>query len=544
MSKQKIIALFFIFFLGINASAQDIQFQRFNSVDNNIVNSIIATEDNKKIIGTPNSVFSIGGINDTSILINDIGAYVLVNDNQNKLWMGQTNNVLRDSEFKHSYPLSSDPEHTFYSMEADENRIYIASKIGLISFKKNLNETGDVFGMDPIIHRNESLDCKRVNTVHLDLKNNIWIGTDNAIFKINSKGIPKRIKKIEVTCMTDYDNSLWVAGPGGIWQVENYNNWQRLSHHQNLTNHKIEKIIFDQKGRLWVGGNKLFCCDDLECIQINEKSGYNSKQPLAMAIDDNNILWIGTAGKGLLYADLSKEEVVVDELVIENETAIESEMLIETETIVEPPLEKETIAKPVVKTKREKDLEQRYDFMSGYADNNILLLIDVSNSMERENKLERLKNSLKSLVNKMRPEDQVSIMLFTKKADLVLPPTSCINANNIHTILDSLKAHGGSYLDNGIRSAVDVMQINYLRNGNNRILLATDGLFNISEDVYKLVKKINKKDISLSVINFSQTSNERLKELSEKGGGNYWKIKDSSADIFRLLEKEVKSKRK
>ena len=103
-------------------------------------------------------------------------------------------------------------------------------------------------------------------------------------------------------------------------------------------------------------------------------------------------------------------------------------------------------------------------------------------------------------------EDQVSIMLFTKKADLVLPPTSCINTNNIHTILDSLKAHGGSYLDNGIRSAVDVMQINYLRNGNNRILLATDGLFNISEDVYKLVKKINKKDMEvLPIIRVQQT---------------------------------------
>ncbi len=519
----------FTFFFATNLIAQEFTFKKFNNLHSSCVYSIIINDKNEKIIGTPDDVLAIDHPQDTLVeRVHNIGAYVLENDVNGKLWMGQVNNVLRDSDLIYSYVLSANPEHTFYSIETDENQLYIATKIGCLSFKKKETTNGNLFGKNPTIYRNTDLGCRRMNVLHLDSNNDVWMGADNALFKVDKlTGIPKKVKKINVTCMLNHENSLWVAGSDGIWKFENHKKWIRFMHHQNLTNHRIEKIIFDNKGRLWVGGNELFCCDDSECIEMTEKNGFDSKHVLSMAVDDQNIIWIGSSGKGLLYADLS--DIEIDKPEEEKPVAI-----------VEPVTEE--VALP--KTEKEIDLERRYDFMNGYAENNILLLIDVSNSMGKEKKLERLKASLKGLVDNMRPEDHLAIMLFTKNADLVLPKTPCTESQNIHNILDSLKTHGGSYLDNGVFMATELMQNNYLENGNNRIILATDGLFNISDDVYKIVKKTYKKDIILSVINFNQTDNSKLKLLTEKGGGNYWRINNTNTSLFRLLEKEVKGKRK
>lgn len=179
--------------------------------------------------------------------------------------------------------------------------------------------------------------------------------------------------------------------------------------------------------------------------------------------------------------------------------------------------------------------------MQGFAHNNLMLLLDVSGSMADKNKLPLLKSSLKYLVSIMRPEDDISIVIYAGDAKVALAPTSASKQEQINAVINKLYSKGKTNVKAGFKLAYKWMRKNFKQKGNNRIILATDGSFPVSKYIYKLVEKQAKQNINLSVFSFGNNQkHENLQKLVEKGKGNYEHI-DTNNARYKLI-KEAQSK--
>ncbi|GAA3520558.1 hypothetical protein GCM10022393_38470 [Aquimarina addita] len=174
---------------------------------------------------------------------------------------------------------------------------------------------------------------------------------------------------------------------------------------------------------------------------------------------------------------------------------------------------------------------------------NLVFLIDVSGSMSDANKLPLLKNAFKLLVNQLREKDKVSIVVYAGAAGVVLKPTSGTFKNKINKALDKLDAGGSTAGGEGIELAYKLAQDNFIKNGNNRVILATDGDFNIGmssdRDMKTLIQEKRKSNIFLTCLGFGMGNykDSKLETLADKGNGNHSYI-DTMQEAQRVLGKE------
>ncbi|RAV99845.1 VWA domain-containing protein [Pseudochryseolinea flava] len=182
--------------------------------------------------------------------------------------------------------------------------------------------------------------------------------------------------------------------------------------------------------------------------------------------------------------------------------------------------------------------------MEGYATNNLVLLLDVSGSMNTPEKFPVLKKSVLDLISMMRAEDQVSIITFSSKPKVMLDAISFKEEEKIKKAIESLKSSGKTDGDAGISLAYKVADEHYVRGGNNRIILATDGEFVLNDATLSLIQKFSTQDIYLSIFNFGKGmgSSKNLEKLAHLGKGNYEYIAKENVDV--KLIREVKAKRK
>lgn len=165
--------------------------------------------------------------------------------------------------------------------------------------------------------------------------------------------------------------------------------------------------------------------------------------------------------------------------------------------------------------------------MDDLPNNNLVFLLDVSGSMKNANKLPLVKAAFKMLVNQMRPGDRVAIVTYAGSAGLALPSTSGNQKDKILAALQQLEAGGSTAGGEGIQLAYKTAQENFVPNGNNRVILATDGDFNVGiSDTSELVNLIEEKrnsGIFLTVTGFGtgNLKDEKMENLADKGNGNY-----------------------
>jgi uncharacterized protein YegL len=180
--------------------------------------------------------------------------------------------------------------------------------------------------------------------------------------------------------------------------------------------------------------------------------------------------------------------------------------------------------------------------MEGYAYNNMVLLLDVSGSMNSPHKLPLLKKSVKHLLQMLRPEDEVAIVVYSGKAHILLEPTPGNQTDKIGEAIDKLQSEGGTDGNAGLKLAYKVADKNYKRGGNNRIILATDGEFPISSQVYDLVEKGAREDIYLTVFSYSpkQSITSSLQRLSERAKGHFEHITPENSDGHLIREAKAK----
>jgi Ca-activated chloride channel homolog len=158
---------------------------------------------------------------------------------------------------------------------------------------------------------------------------------------------------------------------------------------------------------------------------------------------------------------------------------------------------------------------------------NLVFLVDVSGSMASPDKLPLLKQGLKTLVNQLSDKDRVAIVVYAGASGLALPSVSAEKKGEIRAALENLEAGGSTNGGQGIRLAYQVAQDNFIANGNNRVILATDGDFNVGltgdNELVSLIEQKRRSNIFLSVLGFGNgnLNDSMMEKLADKGNGNY-----------------------
>lgn len=174
---------------------------------------------------------------------------------------------------------------------------------------------------------------------------------------------------------------------------------------------------------------------------------------------------------------------------------------------------------------------------------NLVFLIDVSGSMNQPNKLPLVKKSFQLLVDQLRAQDHVAIVVYAGAAGTVLEPTPGDEKKKILAAIDKLQAGGSTAGGAGLRLAYDLAKEHFKSNGNNRIILATDGDFNVGESSNKamedLIEAKRKEGVYISVLGYGMGNlkDSKMEILADKGNGNYAYI-DNLTEARKVLVNE------
>lgn len=174
---------------------------------------------------------------------------------------------------------------------------------------------------------------------------------------------------------------------------------------------------------------------------------------------------------------------------------------------------------------------------------NFVFLLDVSGSMDRPDALPLLVESMKILTDNLRPDDRVAIVVYAGASGLVLESTPGDNKTKIKEALTQLRAGGSTAGAAGIQQAYQVARENFIEGGNNRVILATDGDFNVgisdNGSLETLIEKERESGIFLSVLGFGRGNlqDDKMQLLADKGNGNHAYI-DQLSEARKVLVNE------
>jgi Ca-activated chloride channel family protein len=173
-----------------------------------------------------------------------------------------------------------------------------------------------------------------------------------------------------------------------------------------------------------------------------------------------------------------------------------------------------------------------------------VFLLDVSGSMQPAQRLPMIKDAFKVLVNQLRPEDTVAIVVYAGASGLVLPPTSAVDKSTIFAALDGLSAGGSTAGGQGIELAYKTAEQSFDRRANNRVILATDGDFNVGisslDALQALIEEKRKSGIFLTTLGVGDDNyhDSILELLADKGNGNYSYL-DSIKEANKVFKTEL-----
>lgn len=174
---------------------------------------------------------------------------------------------------------------------------------------------------------------------------------------------------------------------------------------------------------------------------------------------------------------------------------------------------------------------------------NYVFLIDVSGSMNSPDKLGILKTGFKQLVDELNSKDRVAIVVYAGQVGVLLPSTSASERKKIKAAIDKLGAGGSTAGAAGITTAYEIAQENFIKNGNNRVILGTDGDFNVgissTDELVKLIEEKRESGIYLTVLGVGggNLNDHMMEQIANKGNGNYEYI-DNAAEIQKVFVHE------
>jgi Ca-activated chloride channel family protein len=174
---------------------------------------------------------------------------------------------------------------------------------------------------------------------------------------------------------------------------------------------------------------------------------------------------------------------------------------------------------------------------------NLVFLIDVSGSMESPDKLPLVQQSMKLLTDQLREQDNVAIVVYAGNAGLVLPSTSGANKITIKNAIDALQAGGSTAGGEGIQLAYKTALTHFKNKGNNRVILCTDGDFNVGassdDELERMIEKKRESGVFLTIMGFGTGNYQdaKMQKLADKGNGNHAYI-DNLSEAKKVLVAE------
>ncbi|BAO74836.1 vWA domain-containing protein [Winogradskyella sp. PG-2] len=177
---------------------------------------------------------------------------------------------------------------------------------------------------------------------------------------------------------------------------------------------------------------------------------------------------------------------------------------------------------------------------------NLVFLIDASGSMSSHNKLPLLKKGLKLLLEEVNDNDRIAIVAYTGSAGLVLPSTKASSKEKIIVALDAIESGGSTAGGQGIQLAYKIAKENLIKGGNNRVILATDGDFNVgvssSSELVRVIEEKRKDDIYLTICGFGMGNYKdgRMEQISNAGNGNYFYI-DNIKEAKKVFSTDMRA---
>lgn len=177
---------------------------------------------------------------------------------------------------------------------------------------------------------------------------------------------------------------------------------------------------------------------------------------------------------------------------------------------------------------------------------NISLVIDVSGSMQSDNKLEKVKKALKNFIKGLRPEDYISLVTYDSEARVVLQSQKVGELHNLESIIKGLETAGSTNLYDGMVLGYEQVKIHFNPNHTNKVILLTDGVANVGiTDVEKIVEKsysYNKEGIYISTVGVGTDLNySLLQQIAKEGKGANHFVGDAEEDIIKVFDVELES---
>lgn len=175
---------------------------------------------------------------------------------------------------------------------------------------------------------------------------------------------------------------------------------------------------------------------------------------------------------------------------------------------------------------------------------NLVFLVDVSGSMGSADKLPLLKNAFKMMIKEMRPQDRVAMVVYAGSSGVVLESTPGTKKRVMNMALDQLSSGGSTNGAAGIQQAYGIAQKHFIEGGNNRVILATDGDFNVGvssdAELVRIIEKERKKGVFLSVLGFGtgNLQDAKMEKIADNGNGNYYYI-DNIREAKKVLVDEL-----
>lgn len=176
---------------------------------------------------------------------------------------------------------------------------------------------------------------------------------------------------------------------------------------------------------------------------------------------------------------------------------------------------------------------------------NLVFLIDVSGSMGESTKLPLVKESLKTLVNNLNPNDRIALVVYAGAGGEVLPSTPCSNKQAIFSALDKLESGGSTAGGAGIQLAYNIASKNYIEGGNNRVILCTDGDFNVGAssdgEMTRLIEEKRKSGVFITVCGFGMGNlkDSKMESIADNGNGAYYYI-DSQKEATKVFGTDLR----
>lgn len=275
---------------------------------------------------------------------------------------------------------------------------------------------------------------------------------------------------------------------------------------------------------------------------VSKAEGYLNEEFPAFVNRRNNELLIRMKK---IYEPPKKPEIllVVNQEIKVDSSEIEEELIDSSsfEEIVLVPLPPSPDVKDTIVEKVDTLTFENAEFnYENFKPNNIVFVLDISGSMRKEGRLDLLKSSMIEMINMLRPEDKVSIISFANGSDPILKATYATQANKLMMInkIQNLKAGGGTNGEAGIKRGYQIANEERIENGNNRVIIVTDGAFNQGSNVFvKTARHEAKKEIYMSAlaIKAGSYSKSMLAGLVKYSNGRILDVQDFDTAIQALV---------